>query len=305
MIFITIKKTKMETVNSLSGGKTSSYMAVHYPADYNIFAVVCIDDPKCAPKDKQIVQAINDRLGAEKIKTYGEFIASAEDDKTLKVIFDLEQKLGKEIIWTRGDSFDAINKKSNAIPNYVRRFCTTGMKLDPIFYWWQDNFNEQTVSMNLGYRIDEIERGYMYDESIKKFVPKPEKPYHAIVGKSKNGRNKWADVYWRETNYPLITNQVNHRMVREWAETTALDFPSDSNCVGCFWKNVQQLRKNWDDNPEKMQWFADQEKKIKSKSGKPRRWKTEATYEQIKTIGLQQDFFFGTGSGCQAGFCTD
>jgi hypothetical protein len=36
MIFITIKKTKMETVNSLSGGKTSSYMAVHYPADYNI-----------------------------------------------------------------------------------------------------------------------------------------------------------------------------------------------------------------------------------------------------------------------------
>lgn len=295
----------MKTVNSLSGGKTSSYMAIHYPADYNIFSVVCIDDPQCAPKDKQIIQAINDRLGAEKIKAYGEFIASAEDDKTLKVIFDLEQKLGKEIIWTRGDSFDAINQKAKAIPNFMRRFCTTGMKLDPIFYWWKDNFNGEKVSMNLGYRIDEIERGYMYDESIKKFVPKPEKPYHAIVGQSKGGRNKWADVYWRQTSYPLITNQINHRMVREWAETTALDFPSDSNCVGCFWKNVQQLRKNWDDNPEKMQWFANQEKIIKSKSGKPRRWKTEGTYEQIKKIGLQQDFFFGTGSGCQAGFCTD
>jgi hypothetical protein len=46
-----------------------------------------------------------------------------------------------------------------------------------------------------------------------------------------------------------------------------------------------------------MQWFADQEKKGT--------WKKEMSYEQIKTIGLQQDFFFGTGSGCQAGFCTD
>jgi hypothetical protein len=46
-----------------------------------------------------------------------------------------------------------------------------------------------------------------------------------------------------------------------------------------------------------MQWFADQEN-IGT-------WKTDITYEQIKTIGLQQDFFFGTGSGCQAGFCTD
>lgn len=29
------------------------------------------------------------------------------------------------------------------------------------------------------------------------------------------------------------------------------------------------------------------------------------TYDSVKKIGLQQDFFFGTGSGCQAGFCTD
>jgi diphthamide synthase (EF-2-diphthine--ammonia ligase) len=32
------------TINSLSGGKTSSYLAVHYPADIEVFAVVCIDD---------------------------------------------------------------------------------------------------------------------------------------------------------------------------------------------------------------------------------------------------------------------
>lgn len=36
-----------------------------------------------------------------------------------------------------------------------------------------------------------------------------------------------------------------------------------------------------------------------------RKWKKEMSYDKIKTIGLQQDFYFGTGSGCQAGFCTD
>jgi hypothetical protein len=46
-----------------------------------------------------------------------------------------------------------------------------------------------------------------------------------------------------------------------------------------------------------MQWFADQETHAN--------WKKEMAYDKIKTIGLQQDFFFGTGSGCQAGFCTD
>ena len=33
--------------------------------------------------------------------------------------------------------------------------------------------------------------------------------------------------------------------------------------------------------------------------------KKEMSYKSAKKIGLQTDFFFGTGSGCQAGFCTD
>jgi hypothetical protein len=95
----------------------------------------------------------------------------------------------------------------------------------------------------------------------------------------------------------LIENKVTHLQVKKWADSTNLIFPSDSNCVGCFHKPLQQLRKNWDLETEKMQWFSDQEKKAK--------WKKEATFAQIKTIGLQTDFNFGTGSGCQAGFCTD
>ena len=30
----------MKTVNSISGGKTSAYIAAHYPSDYNVFSLV-------------------------------------------------------------------------------------------------------------------------------------------------------------------------------------------------------------------------------------------------------------------------
>jgi hypothetical protein len=47
-----------------------------------------------------------------------------------------------------------------------------------------------------------------------------------------------------------------------------------------------------------MQWFAEQE-------NNKMKWKNETSYFNIKEIGLQSDFFFGTGSGCNSGFCTD
>jgi hypothetical protein len=102
----------------------------------------------------------------------------------------------------------------------------------------------------------------------------------------------------------LIESKVTHYDVKKWSDSTQLVFPPDSNCVGCFHKPVQQLRKNFEDEPEKMQWFADQE--VLTKNGKKKlQWKKEMSYDNIKKIGLQTDFFFGTGTGCQAGFCTD
>ena len=277
----------MATVNSLSGGKTSSYMAVHYPADYNIFSLVRIEAEYCKPKDESIVKYISDKLKLD-------FIATAESDKTLYVMRDLEQLLGKEIIWVTGETFDQVCIKKKALPNLMMRFCTTEMKIRPIFDWWENNFNDK-IGMNIGFRYDEKERGF----DLKTNKKKPEKPFKHIVGKNENGTNKWAETQWRYEMYPLISGRITHPQVYSWAESTGLIFPPDSNCVGCFWKDVQQLRKNWEDEPLKMRWFSELEQKIK------RRFKKEVSYENIKKIGLQQDFFFGTGSGCQAGFCTD
>ena len=255
-------------------------MAVHYPADYNIFSLVRIDADYCKPKDESIVKYVSDKIGMD-------FIATAESDKTLYVMRDLEQILGSEIIWVTGDSFDEVCRKKKALPNLIQRFCTTEMKMIPIADWWYKNINEPII-MQVGFRYDEKERrdNFRTDVKIK-------------IGKHPSGRNKWKKFEWREGRFPLIDDMVTHPKIAKWASSNNLSFPSDSNCVGCFWKPDQQLRKNFDDEPLKMRYFKELEEKMK------RRFKSDASYSQIEKFPLQLDFFFGTGSGCQAGFCTD
>ena len=213
----------MKTVNSISGGKTSAYMAVHYPADYEVFALVTIDDKNCQPKDKALIKIVSDKIGKE-------FIATAESDLTLKAVIDLEQKIGKEIIWLTGRSFDKMIKhKGGGLPNQEWRFCTTEMKIRPIWDWWFKNIGE-VVKMGIGFRYDEKERAERLTTSFK-----------GIVGKSKTGnRNKWEELEWREGYFPLIENKVTHYPVKQWADKSGIIFPDDSNCVGCFHKSVQQ-----------------------------------------------------------------
>ena len=270
-------------------------MAMNYPVDYNIFSLVCIDDERCKPSDERLIQSVNDKL--EKygyLKKYGEFIATAEDDKILKVMFNLEQLLGSEIVWVRHHSLDRWIDKKGMLMNMTMRYCTTETKIIPICEWVVNELmlkkDMQPVFMNQGIRLDEEER--------RKKGKDREYRNKIITGKSKTGnQNKWTEYFWAVANYPLMRT-TNSSVQKYWLDKN-INFPEDSNCIGCFWKNVQQLRKNWDDHPHKMQWFSDQEKR------KNHFFKPNIDYDQIKEIGIQQDFFFGTGSGCQAGFCTD
>jgi len=201
---------------------------------------------------------------------------------------DLEQLIGNEIIWVAGETFETVNRKATGgkgLPNMMWRFCTTELKMRPIFDWWYKTINKP-INMNIGIRYDESERA----ERIKN-------TFKGITGK-RGTRNKWEEIEWREALFPLIEDKIIHPRVVKWASESGLAFPIDSNCVGCFHKPLQQLRKNWDDNEKKMQWFAEQEAENK-------KWKKEMNYETIKKLALQSEFDFGTGSGCNAGFCTD
>ena len=80
----------MKTINSLSGGKTSSYIAAHYPADFNVFALITTTDKMCLFPDKKVRQIVSDKIGKE-------FIGTLEENMIVYTMLDLEQYIGKKI----------------------------------------------------------------------------------------------------------------------------------------------------------------------------------------------------------------
>ncbi|WP_407427653.1 hypothetical protein [Arcticibacter sp.] len=280
----------MKTVNSLSGGPTSSYIAVHYPADIEVFALCCIDNHNAGKGiDKTLMQMANDKL--QKYSSHWpEFVATSEDPIILKTMFDLEQMLGREIIWLRGMGWEDMIRYQQAIPNIAKRFCTTILKMWPIFYYLY-MYHELPVQMRIGYRYDEKERAET-SNNVMRFTTECR---YAKVKKF----HKWQEMVWRVGQFPLIDDKILHPHIRKYWSDKDIEFPKDSNCQNCFWKAEQQLRKNYDTNPHIMKWAAVMEALY------DRTFKEKYSLLEIKNLGLQLDFLFGTGAGCQAGFCTD
>ena len=272
----------MKTVNSLSGGKTSSYIAIHYPADYNVFALVHSDDPLTSPRDKGLQKKVSDKINFD-------FVGTLEADETLQVIFDLEQRIGREIIWVTGKSFDKVISDSKAIPNKMWRFCTTEMKMVPIFDWWLQNVGEK-VSMRIGFRLDEFQRAEKFTTSMK---------YRRSQKLTGQKRYEWDEIEWRVGEFPLIDDRITIKDIVMYWKDDPMPFPNSSNCVGCFWKSDYELRQNWDEYPEKMEWFARMERE------KGATFKTGITYDQILSTPKQTEMFFGGGSCQSDGYCTD
>ena len=142
----------MKTLNSLSGGKTSSYIAANYPADYDVFSLVRIEDTNCKFPDEKIRKEVEDRIQAP-------FIGTAEDDTIIYTMLDLEQFIGRPITWVTGRTFDEITTRKDKVylPNKVQRFCTVEMKIEPMFYWWAENIGEP-VETRIGFRANEMRR---------------------------------------------------------------------------------------------------------------------------------------------------
>lgn len=281
------------TVNSLSGGKTSSFMAMHVPADLNIFACVCIDYLPAAPKDKALLKYAMQKLD-------GNFIASAEHEKTLKVMMDLEQLLGNEIVWVRGKSFDEVVDGSGCLPTWARRFCTTDMKLLPIFEYVYPRYG--FVNMNIGFRIDEPER-------IKKAQARNDgkavMEYPISCNNFGKRRQNWSEFEYAIKRFPL--SKTFHYEIRNYwkNEHSEIIFPFDSNCRGCHHKPKELIRANFDETPEILEWFSLQEKK--PKNGKNYTWQDDkTTYDEIFKTEFP-NLFSGVSdfTMCNTGGCTD
>ena len=282
----------MKTCTSISGGQSSAYIAKNYPTDYNVFALVCIEDVKCTPKDKKLVQMVSDRIGKQ-------FIATAEDDIILYTLLDLEQFIGKKIDWVVGKTFDQVIKTvGSVLPSPIRRYCTASMKIEPIFEWWQQKVNEP-VKMQIGFRAGEERR---VNNHLDKCNEEGLLEQKHIIGKHPNGNNKWTTTPWQQPIFPMVDNRVYRDEVVEFWKDKPVRFAPRNNCVGCFHRNPLLLRTMFDEFPNKMEWFASKEKNRKYKNDifKPQ---TGMTYEQISKHKLQHTLNFDDFDECDSGHC--
>jgi len=304
----------MIKVNSLSGGRTSSYMAVHYPADREVFSLVCINSRDASPKDDAVKRYTEEKLSAFSDE-FGEFIATAEDDATLRVMMDLEQVIGRKIEWVRGMSFDdviSVGTKTR-LPSWARRYCTTQMKLLPIFLWWMREIGVK-CEMRIGFRFDEFQR-------MQNFFNNSDPTNFSVpVSCSMKGerRMRHEGFKWRYCSFPMVRDAITENHVSDFwsgpngvikgdlfSEERRIKFPSISNCIGCFHKKPETLAAMSDVNPEKFKWFIDQEQK-----GMGTWLDSKVTYQHImdNRYDLAKERIFEARQGilsCDSGGCTD
>tara|TARA_R100001440_G_scaffold49342_1_gene69284 strand:- start:219 stop:1067 length:849 start_codon:yes stop_codon:yes gene_type:complete len=280
----------MKTVNSISGGKTSAYIAAHYPADYNVFSLVRTKDKKCMFPDKKIRQIVSDKLGTE-------FIGTLEEDMIIYTILDLEQYIGQKIEWVTGKTFDEIILRGDKkyLPNPTHRFCTSELKLSPLFKWWQDTINQPT-EFRIGFRAKETKRAF---NMLNKTNSKGLLEMKAVVGKRKT-RNKWGIIEWNKPVFPLIQDNIYKDKIEEYWKDKRVRFAYMNNCVGCFHRSPVLLKHMSEKHKNKFNWFIDAEKET---GYKKRTFKLGMTYEQIKKSFSQTKLFDDDFNECDSGYC--
>lgn len=279
----------MVTINSLSGGKTSSYIAVHYPADFDVFALVRIEDPNCRFKDEKIRKEVEDRIQKP-------FIATAEDDVIVYTMLDLEQYIGRPITWVTGKTFDKVIDSAGTLPDPLRRYCTNQMKMQPMFDWWREKINEPS-EFRLGFRANETNRA---NRTTSKTNHDGFLEMKAIIGK-RGKLNKWGMIPWQKPTYPLIEHNVYKDKIEEFWRDKPVRFAWMNNCVGCFHKHPLLIKKMHEKHPDKIEWFASKER-IKHEKDV---WYKDKnlSFNEIIQWNSQFELFDDDFNECDSGYC--
>jgi hypothetical protein len=288
------------TVNSCSGGKTSSCMYLDFPTDETIFAVVLSNHKVNRLKDKGVLREVQNRIPW--------FEGTMEVEQTLTAMLELEQLGGRKITWVASDwTYEDLvmgqtnipGKQMPALPNGVQRFCTQWLKLYPIFYHCYNFWLPRgQILMNIGFRFDEPKRVKKYDGGCKlnriTFADKCD-----ITGRFK-GKHRWVkDFWWRDIQFPMYYAGIKKADVNKRIAETGIIYPEISNCAYCFFHKAEEHRRQYELNPEQAEAWIDLEDKVSFYHGK------DITFD--KRYRLEEVLFKGVNnnpgvSGCM---CTD
>lgn len=282
----------MITINSLSGGRTSGYIGANYKADYNLFSIVCVDDPKCAHKDKFFMDYANEKV-SKYCGEYGEILGTAEDPIIFETMYKMEQLIGSEIIWLRSESFDKLIERKKGLPGKEQgglgRFCTTFLKIAPAFDFWYKYLGPEIIGVNLGFRFDEQERKEQFTTTWDFPISCNTYGLH---------RQNWIKgLVWRQGLFPLIDDGIFHKHILDFWLDKNIPFAKDSNCQFCIYKKEQQVGYNNITCPDQINWAKGRELLTGYQ------WHKSYSIESSQQVQLSDDFIQGGGAGCQAGEC--
>jgi hypothetical protein len=269
-----LKSTTTKTVTSVSGGKSSAYMAVHYPADYLVFAVVLTEDPACEIKDKGLLEAVRSKCP--------DFQGSRELDLTLENVLRLEQLLGQEIHWVWGKTYDRLIRERVMLPNKAMRFCTEELKIRPIFEWTfkhlageysecLERFVPDPIQMNIGFRAEErrvykmlganpVKGGWDWSKSgCEGFKAS----LRCDIAGQYSGNHRWIENYeWRFRQAPMFIDGVRDRHVKSFWRNKGWEFPEISNCDFCMFHTPKEIQRQRELYPDRAQWGIRKEAEI-------------------------------------------
>jgi len=230
----------MQTVTSISGGKTSSYMALKYPTDLYVFALVRSNHPELAPTNSSLLAYCEDKSPG--------FIGTYEAPETLQALREVEQMIGSEIKWLSAEyALEDYVFGATDVPNYRSgkpylynkrtRFCTIEQKIKPISRYCWLNSDGNPVVQNIGFRWDEPGRveGWNCGNDVSKIA--------TSCGMKPTDRWEYQNIEWRVSDFPLYRDRVTKLDVLKFWENKSVTFPDISNCVMCPIHQDSELRK--------------------------------------------------------------
>jgi len=179
----------------------------------------------------------------------------------------------------------------NYLPNQVTRFCTVDMKIKPIAQWCYEN-TELPVQMRIGFRANELSRA---NRMIERQINGVEN-FKFKVG-NKNGRNKWKELPYRITEFPLIKDAIFKDTIEKFWKDKPVRFAYQNNCVGCFHRSELMLKYMSNKAEKQFNWFIKMEQKNECT------FKSGITYEKIKNYKTQLELFDNDFNDCDSGYC--
>lgn len=289
---------KETSVSSISGGRTSLYMALFYPTQLHVFSLVSIVSKDSLPKDKSLIDYIEQKTGKE-------LTGTAESVKTLQLMREFEQLLGSNIIWLTKRTYDSLFVEKHVIggipsrlPSWARRYCTLELKIIPIFeelYFRHASSLDHIFNTNIGFRYDERHRAEQMQLSNPNSLKYPTST--KVYGKH---YQNWEMIEYRKVLFPLIQDKISQPEIIKFWSNKNLIFPEQSNCVGCFHKDEISINLQAKAEPDIFRWFKNAEN-----LGLGTWNESGLTYERIEKMQFTIPLDFGAAAVSCSGGCTD